>query len=385
MASSGRDKSTPEVEPNSAPVVRIQRSFLTPTNSTCSCKTQRLLLIPNPMYRPITSRQAKQEYRKAGGEPRISDAVRRQIARAAELEERAQKIRDAQMRKKDRRDKRLRKEQREGEARRRMGLPDPRIPKLSASQPSLSQWCTDGMQTKRKLCHLESAPRKERGPRDIIDLDQDTDVDNDKGKDGALPGREDQADTKFGDGRTYSPGPDELSDGSLSSATIPIPKLGPLPSSREIFEHSSWNNPTPAQSPSTSTEPVWCNRGYPTRLPTTVTPTATSPPTSHRSKASGVKRSGPQHPVHCGSQLDLDDGTWTDYSESFVSNTQIDRELRCASLGPMEIVETFSAGHLAPDRTYAPQSHTSSPPFESGSQVLAAISNHDGLWSSSSV
>lgn len=330
----------------------------------------------------MTSRQAKQEYRRAGGEPRISEAVRRQIARAAELEERAQKIRDAEVRKKDRRDKKLRKERREEEARQRMGLRDPRIPRPSASQPSLSQWCRGGMQdTRTQLCPMESSSTVKD---DAMDQDKDPDVDNLKGLDGNPPRSDDPVDTSLGHGNTYSLEPDELSDGSLSSATIQAPSLESLPSPRELFKQYGWNNPPPSQSPSTLIEGAGgSSDDDPIRLPTRELET---PNTSYQLEdVSAVIRNGSQHQVHFGSQLDFDDGKWADYSDSFVSNTQIDRELKCASSGTVDTVETFGGGHPAPNLTNTAQPHTGMIPFESGSQVVAAISNHDGLWSSSSV
>ena len=89
-------------------------------------------------YRPMTSRQAKEKYRKSGGMPRISVVEMRRIQRAAELEERAQAIRDRDRRRKENRRKAEAKAQRDRAQRARMGLPDPVAPQPGPSQCSLN-------------------------------------------------------------------------------------------------------------------------------------------------------------------------------------------------------------------------------------------------------
>lgn len=85
---------------------------------------------------PKTLQQAKNDYKKNG--PRISTQQSRQTARGVELYERAEKIKEAERRRKQNAVKKAAREERERDARRRMGIPSPRVAsKVAASQKLL--------------------------------------------------------------------------------------------------------------------------------------------------------------------------------------------------------------------------------------------------------
>lgn len=74
--------------------------------------------------RPQTLKQAKKAYRKAGACPRLSEIELRRLARAAELQERADRIKEKERKKKTNRKKREERVEKEREARRKAGLPE---------------------------------------------------------------------------------------------------------------------------------------------------------------------------------------------------------------------------------------------------------------------
>ena len=88
--------------------------------------------IPIPQ-KPQPLRQAKKAYQKASG-PRISDAERRRLQRAEQLQERADRIKEKDKQKRINRKKKEEKEQKERDTRRRMGLETEREDKLSPRQ-----------------------------------------------------------------------------------------------------------------------------------------------------------------------------------------------------------------------------------------------------------
>lgn len=88
--------------------------------------------------RPQTLKQAKKAYRKAGPGPRFSDIELRRLARAAELQERADRIKSREKKKKANRKKREEKMEKEREARRKAGLPEIREAHVGPSQLKLA-------------------------------------------------------------------------------------------------------------------------------------------------------------------------------------------------------------------------------------------------------
>lgn len=85
-----------------------------------------------------TLAQARAAYRKHG--PRISSQEQRQLDRGNELLRRAEKLRQAETRKKQAAEKKRVKDEKEREARRRMGMPEPR-PLVALSQKVLDGFC----------------------------------------------------------------------------------------------------------------------------------------------------------------------------------------------------------------------------------------------------
>ena len=73
--------------------------------------------------RPMTSKQAKRAYHKAGGR-RFTEKELRQQKRAAELWDREQRIKEREKKRKENKIKRTKKEEKEREARRKAGLPE---------------------------------------------------------------------------------------------------------------------------------------------------------------------------------------------------------------------------------------------------------------------
>ena len=94
--------------------------------------------------RPQTLKQAKKAYRKAGPGPRFSEVELRRLARAAELQERADRIKDREKKKKANRKKREEKMEKEREARRKAGLSEIREAYVGPSQLKLAFPGADG-------------------------------------------------------------------------------------------------------------------------------------------------------------------------------------------------------------------------------------------------
>ena len=93
--------------------------------------------MPSPkVYRRETLRKAKAAYKKRGT-PAISEAERRQMARRAELWERAEKIKAKEQRRKANKEKKDKKLERDKEAKERQGFQEP-VPKLPEGQITLS-------------------------------------------------------------------------------------------------------------------------------------------------------------------------------------------------------------------------------------------------------
>lgn len=88
--------------------------------------------------RPQTLKQAKKAYRKAGATPRMSEAELRRLARAVELQERADRIKEREIKKKANRKKKAEKMEKEREARRKVGLPEIREAYVGPSQLKLA-------------------------------------------------------------------------------------------------------------------------------------------------------------------------------------------------------------------------------------------------------
>ncbi|KAL8704399.1 MAG: hypothetical protein Q9201_002425 [Fulgogasparrea decipioides] len=99
-------------------------------------------------YRPQTSRQAKRAYQKAGATPRLSAVEQRRIERAAELEERAARIRAHNLRARENKRRKAEKLEREREARKRMGIPDQVKKEVGPSQLSLGEFVNAGSKWK---------------------------------------------------------------------------------------------------------------------------------------------------------------------------------------------------------------------------------------------
>lgn len=98
--------------------------------------------------RAQTLKQAKKAHRKAGSRPLFSDIELRRLARAAELQERADRIKEREKRKKVNRKKKEEKVDKEREARRKAGLPEIREAYVGPSQlklafPGACLCCTD--------------------------------------------------------------------------------------------------------------------------------------------------------------------------------------------------------------------------------------------------
>ncbi|KAI4105961.1 MAG: hypothetical protein L6R37_002422 [Teloschistes peruensis] len=93
-------------------------------------------------FRPQTSRQAKKAYQKAGASPRLSAQEKRRIERNAELAARAERIRIHNLRAQDNKRKKTERLEREREARKRMGIPEPVKEHVGPSQLRLGSFLT---------------------------------------------------------------------------------------------------------------------------------------------------------------------------------------------------------------------------------------------------
>ena len=96
--------------------------------------------------RPQTLRQARRAYQKAGATTRLSAGQIRQLERSAELQERADRIREREYKRKANLKKKNEKIEREREARARMGIPSPVNEDVGASQMRLGAFLTVGME-----------------------------------------------------------------------------------------------------------------------------------------------------------------------------------------------------------------------------------------------
>lgn len=94
--------------------------------------------------RPQTSKQAKRAYQKSRGIPGLSKTDLKRLERAALLQERADRIKKREAQKAVNRQKRMEKEQKEREARKRMGIPEPEKVSVSPRQVRLSQFVRGG-------------------------------------------------------------------------------------------------------------------------------------------------------------------------------------------------------------------------------------------------
>ncbi len=100
-------------------------------------------------YRPQTSRQARRAYQRAGATPRITPAEQRRIDRAAELQERAARIRLHNVRARENKRKKAEKEEKDREIRKRMGIQEPAKFKIGPSQTSLGSFVNAGPKHKQ--------------------------------------------------------------------------------------------------------------------------------------------------------------------------------------------------------------------------------------------
>ena len=108
-------------------------------------------------YRPQTIRQAKRAYQKAGATPRISAAEQRRIDRAAELQERAARIRAHNLRVKENKRKKAEKQERDREAKRHMSVSEHTKNALITSQLSLGAFMRPERKAPSDLNHETKA------------------------------------------------------------------------------------------------------------------------------------------------------------------------------------------------------------------------------------
>lgn len=100
--------------------------------------------------RPQTTRQARRAYQKAGGVPRLSAVELRRLERSAELQERAARIKAHNDRARENKRKKAEKLEKEREARKRMGIPEPTKFKVGSGQLSLGAFVGAGNKRKRE-------------------------------------------------------------------------------------------------------------------------------------------------------------------------------------------------------------------------------------------
>ena len=108
--------------------------------------------------RPQTLRQARRAYQKAGATTRLSEGQIRQLERTAELQERADRIREREYRRKANLKKKNEKIEREREARARMGIPSPVNEDVGASQMRLGAFLTVGMEANTRCEGIQNQP-----------------------------------------------------------------------------------------------------------------------------------------------------------------------------------------------------------------------------------
>lgn len=95
--------------------------------------------------RPQTLRQARRAYQKAGATTRLSERQMKQLGRSAELQERADRIKERENRRKANLKKKNERIEREREARCRMGIPSPVKEDVGASQMRLGAFLAVGV------------------------------------------------------------------------------------------------------------------------------------------------------------------------------------------------------------------------------------------------
>ncbi|KAL8904534.1 MAG: hypothetical protein Q9207_003188 [Kuettlingeria erythrocarpa] len=100
--------------------------------------------------RPQTTRQARRAYQKAGGAPRLSEVELRRLERSAELQERAARIKAHNDRARENKRKKAEKLEKEREARKRVGIPEPTKFKIGSNQLSLGAFVSAGIKRKRE-------------------------------------------------------------------------------------------------------------------------------------------------------------------------------------------------------------------------------------------
>ncbi|KAL8918677.1 MAG: hypothetical protein Q9208_007238 [Pyrenodesmia sp. 3 TL-2023] len=100
--------------------------------------------------RPQTTRQARKAYQKAGGAPRLSEVELRRLERSAELQERAARIKAHNDRARENKRKKAEKLEKEREARKRMGIPEPTKFKVGSGQLRLGAFVSAGIKRKRE-------------------------------------------------------------------------------------------------------------------------------------------------------------------------------------------------------------------------------------------
>ncbi|KAL9578528.1 MAG: hypothetical protein Q9212_005662 [Teloschistes hypoglaucus] len=114
-------------------------------------------------FRPQTSRQAKKAYQKAGASPRLSAQEKRRIERNAELAARAERIRIHNLRAQDNKRKKAERLEREREARKRMGIPEPVKENVGPSQLRLGSFLTakSNLTKVKEECDFPLSPPEE--------------------------------------------------------------------------------------------------------------------------------------------------------------------------------------------------------------------------------
>ena len=116
--------------------------------------TATAIMPPTPLTRrPQTLKQAKRAFRKSGGAVRLSESEKAAIERRVVLQERADRIREREIRRKANIKKREEKRQREKEARHRMGIPSPPSNEgiqVGPSQLHLSDFMCAGVKRERE-------------------------------------------------------------------------------------------------------------------------------------------------------------------------------------------------------------------------------------------
>ncbi|MCJ1365720.1 hypothetical protein MMC16_004845 [Acarospora aff. strigata] len=111
--------------------------------------------------RPQTLKQAKKAYQKSNAVPGLSKTDLKHLQRAAELQERADRIKKREAQKIMNRQKKMEKEQKEREARKRMGMPEPNKGYVSPRQERLSQFVRAGGRRKESCAEEISTERVE--------------------------------------------------------------------------------------------------------------------------------------------------------------------------------------------------------------------------------